>query len=252
MPDVYDMHVGLRWAAKSGTPWEGEIALWGFRIRPNAAFQSWPAHGTLTPIAVDLLTELEDDTNFTIEWQHAASQATSQAFTQSAMKSVAASARGAAIQMASSISSSYELVEIRMQARQVDGKSPGGSNKFFLKSPVEGSASGAFTPNQAVVLTHQSFAPGRKGKGRTYVGPVGSAILTSAGLISGVSAGALANPWASMLGQIKDAGDVTPTNVSFPSFDFWDIQSVEVGDEMDVQNRRRKQRPENYTPHPVV
>jgi hypothetical protein len=246
------MHVGLRWAAKAGTPWEGEIALWGFRIRPNAFLQAWPAHGTLTPIAVDLLTELEDDTNFTIEWQHAASQATSQAFTQSAMKSVAAQVRGAAIQMASSISSSYQLEEIRMQARMVDGKSPGGSNKFFLKAPVAGTATGSFTPNQAIVLTHQSFAPGRKGKGRTYVGPVGSAVLTSSGLLSSTSQGALANPWATMLGQIKDAGDVTPANVSFPSFDFWDIQQVDVGDEMDVQNRRRRQRPENYSVYQVV
>jgi hypothetical protein len=251
VPDVYDMHVGLRWAAKSGTPWDGEIALWGFRIRPNALGQSWPAHGTLTPTPVDLLTELEDDTYQTIEWQHAANQATSTGFTQNTMKAVANSVRACAIQIAPSISSTYELVEIRMQAREVTGKSPGGSNKFFLKTPIAGTASGSFTPNQAVVLTHQSFAPGRKGKGRTYIGPVGSAVLTTAGLISGSSQTALMQPWTDMLQDIKDGGNVTPTNVSFPSFDFWDIQQVECGDEMDVQNRRRKQRPENYAVSPI-
>jgi len=247
VPDVYDMHVGLRWAAKAGTPWEGEIALWGFRVRPNAALQAWPAHGTLTPIGVDLLTEVEEDSSWNIEWQHASNQVVADGFDQNAMKLIASRVKAAANQIAPSISSTYQLVEIRMQARMVDGLSPGGSNKFFLKTPVSGGASGSFTPNQAVVLTHQSYAPGRKGKGRTYIGPVGSAVLSTAGLISGTSQNALMSPWVDMLTSIKDDGNVTPTNVSFPSFTFWDIQAVECGDEMDVQNRRRKQRPENYT-----
>jgi len=251
MPDVYDMHVGLRWKAKAGTPWDGEIALWGFRIRPNALGQSWPAHGTLTPTNVDLLTELEDTAAYTIEWQHAANQATSTDFTQNTMKTVADEVRAAINDMKSSISSSYQLEEIRMQARMANGKSPGGSNKFFLKTPIAGGASGAFTPNQAVVLTHQSFAPGRKGKGRTYVGPVSSAVLTTSGLLAGASQTALATPWATMFTLIKNGGNVTPTNVSYPSFDFWDIQQVDVGDEMDVQNRRRRQRPESYTTFPL-
>ena len=251
MPDVYDMHVGLRWVAKAGTTWEGEIALWGFRVRQNAIGQTWPAHGTLTPTNVNLLTELEDDINYTIEWQHADTGPQAVGYTQGAMKNTAVFVRSAAMTMASSISSAYQLEEIRMQARMVDGKSPGGSNKFFLKSPVEGTASGAFTPNQAVVLTHQSYAPGRKGKGRTYVGPVGSAVLNTSGLIANASQSALAVPWAEMLRAIRDANLVTPTNVSFPSFAFWDIQAVEIGDEMDVQNRRRKQRPENYTATPL-
>jgi hypothetical protein len=203
---------------------------------------------------VDIRPELETAQNYQIEWAHYA-PSTPGSFTgptQSDFKLIADSLNTAWQEQITRWASYTQLTAINMwcvstgQANETPaGKSVGGSNKFTLRSPVAGQNSG-MSPNTAMVLSESSGLPGRRYKGRMYLGPLGQACVATTGLIPGSIATPILASYKKAFDAINASGRLFVCVQHERDRSYADVRTLRIGDELDVQNSRRNARLETY------
>jgi len=145
-------------------------------------------------------------------------------------------------------SDDFQWNEIRIAAIQANGDYVNGASIFTISSPVVGTASTmSMPPQNAIVTSLRTGGRGPRNRGRWYTPVHTSAVLDSAGLLSSTTM-TNGNTFANTLLDAQAAlGPVTPVVVSPTHGTFSTITATAVGDEMDTQRRRWKDRPEQYT-----
>lgn len=105
-----------------------------------------------------------------------------------------------------------------------------------------GTTSGVLPLQCSIVASHRSAQVGRRGRGRIYLPPTGSAVITD-GVLSGTNPQTVANAHAAMLEAVCDipaTPRLRPIVTGKPWSSYAVIQSVEVGNVIDTQQRRRR------------
>ncbi|MGV0954835.1 MAG: hypothetical protein ACOYBR_11070, partial [Fluviibacter sp.] len=150
------------------------------------------------------------------------------------------------------IPNDYQVQDIRLYAVTSAGVAATAPDIYSPTSTMQGSDSAAWPgPSNALVISTATATLGRKGRGRWYLGPV-SNIYGADGLVPGSIRTAAVTAAATMFDNIRNIGSAASARYA-PVV--WHrgtttasvIKSLRVGDEIDQQQRRRRQRAETYT-----
>lgn len=240
-----------------GATWGSETFVTTMTCRYDTSLRpSHPSQGPLGNFSVDIRPEREDATNYSIEWDHYApsTPGTNIGPSQADFKVIADAMNTAYQQNLTRWPTYTALTEINMwcvstgQAGEpAAGKSVGGSNSFMLKQPQVGQAQAGMSPNSAMVLSEYSGLPGRRYKGRMYLGPLASTGITGPdGLITTPFRTAIANSYKTAFDTINATGRLFVCVPHAADNTYADVRTLRLGDELDVQNRRRNARLETY------
>lgn len=256
MPTADSVKVNMRLRGAAGSEWTAEEWVFGFHLRYDLGVSpQWPQQGPLPKFQQDIKPAIESDGNWLINWAHYVDDApgTFRGFTQADYKVVRDACATFLQDINLYIPSFAEWAGIDMWAtssgeagQPAAGKSVGGINRFVPMAPPKGSATTGLPPNDAVVVSHQSGLPGRRYKGRSYFGPVGPVTMISGGIIQTANRDKILQEWAAMFQTLKNTQRLIPTCIHRPDRTYGDVITVAVGDEIDIQNRRRNQRSEEY------
>lgn len=249
MVESYSWHLSLNLQGAPGTTFEKEIAVFGVKGRYADANTSWPTHGLLPYADCDVAGELEDTTAYQIVWEHYTKDTGpgTHGATQAVIKDAADAALAYWTAVKASCNNQFQLSEIRFQMNDRLGKSVGGSNKFILKAPLKGAQTQALPPNFAIAVSTMSQSPTRKGHGRWFLPAIGQSVMAATGIIGSTGKTNIATQSTDFLEALKNTNQLVPAVVRQVDRTFWDITGVRVGDEVDVQNKRRNARAEQYT-----
>lgn len=142
------------------------------------------------------------------------------------------------------LSAAGHVTSIRTEYLANDGSLLQAGEYTFSGEDGTGSATKAF--QTSVVASLRTATPGRRTRGRMYFPALGAAIDTSTGRLSSPTTGAVAAAVVELLQDVADeATSVNPSAAVVPTV--WSrenesgsvITSVEVGDVLDTQRRRR-------------
>lgn len=242
-----------------GNVWAGETFVQTLSVRYDTSLApTHPSQGPLGNFQVDIKPSLEDATNYSIEWQHYAPSVPGSFTgpTQADFKVIADALNTAFQENLTRWPAYTELAAINMWCVSVGaageapaGKSVGGANKFRLKTPQKGQGSQGMSPNTALVMSEYSGLPGRRYKGRMYLGPLtnGTAATTADGLVPSALATPLLASYKKAFDAINATGRLFVCVPHALDRTYADVKTLRIGDEFDVQNRRRNARNETYT-----
>lgn len=142
--------------------------------------------------------------------------------------------------------------EVRLNAWDYDAsgkaKVVNGSSYFVMKSPFSGAvtATGSgWDPGRSCVISWRTAGRGPRNRGRTYVPAHG--LSTTAGVIPIADRNLYGNAGRTLHTTVEGLPYVGHAVVSRKWKTYSAITSIEVGDELDGQRRRRTDRPEVYT-----
>lgn len=117
---------------------------------------------------------------------------------------------------------------------------------LVYKTPYgAGSTSGLLPLQNSIVCSHRSAQVGRRGRGRIFLPPSGSSIITN-GLINATACQDIADAHAAFLAACSLPGGTGLTARTIPIVtggnftEYGQILAVQVGNVMDTQRRRRK------------
>lgn len=253
---AYHLYLTMRHAAKTGTPFVGEVAVTGWRIgcQPSGTAPNAYNSGTidLNQFTVNDAANTSTTTHLNkIQPWTGDSGVLNINVTDGDQDGLAELAWAYANEISAELASSYTLQDIRLYALGSNGKAVTPPCLYTPISPLDGSAA-PMPPNMAVAMTTRSATVGRKGRGRWYVGPVSSNLLASSGLISGTYAGYLLTAAQNLMEGIRGVGggaasSYTPVIWHRGTTTASVINKLSIGDEFDVMNSRRRQRKETYT-----
>ena len=241
----------------TGQIWAGETFVQTLSVRYDTSIApTHPSQGPLGTFNVDIKPSLEDSTNYSIQWQHYAPSVAGSFTgpTQADFKVIADALNTAYQQNLTRWPTYTQLTSINMWAVSVGqageapkGKSVGGSNKFSLKSPPTGQADDPFPPNTALVMSEYSGLPGRRYKGRMYLGPISRGLCAGGtGLVVAAQAAPILNAYKAAFDTINATGRLFVCVPHALDRTYADVKTLRIGDEFDVQNRRRNVRNEVY------
>lgn len=248
MVQAYSWTMASIFQGVSAKAWDNELWVWTLKGRCASSMSGWPDNGPLPYFDVDVQGELESNTDLDIVWEHWSNGIVpgSQGLTQAVQKDMVAAAMIFWNTVRTTHTNQYALSEIRIQANDAAGKSVGGSNKFTLKVPSAGGAAAAMPPNTALCISTESNSPTRRGHGRFFLGGLAVNILGTEGLVASSPRTTYLNATKTLLQSIVDTNQAVPAVIRTADRSFWDITGVRIGDELDVQNRRRNARREVY------
>lgn len=251
----------VRLAAKSGTTWDGEIAVFGMRLALFSSavdpgsdagdvelpeFLTNDAAVTRTPSGWSVDQGWTGDSSLGVEVTDADQDSIADAWL-----TFLTGAHGQWPSM-------YTLQDVRLYNIGRDGRTGSAPNIYTPASAYDGGAAYADNPAQAVCVSFGSAMRGRQGRGRFYFGPLGSNVLNNYGQILAASQDSIGNAAATLLSDLEAVGGIDvgahPVIVHRASLNGLEhsahgaiINSVRVGNEVDSQQRRRRQVPEVYT-----
>ena len=239
----------------TGSPWANERTQWGFQLRyDRGTVPVWPQQGSLPEYTQHVRPSLESTSTYNIVWAHYTDQLVGvfDGFTQADYKNIADTVVAAATSLKTQMSSQFRLTQVNIASIQGGNDNPlernksvSGTNQFILKTPFPG-AMAANSPNVAAVVSYRSLLPGRKYKGRSYLGPLGQAVYDNNGLMNSTVRGQWLSAMTTLMQTLKSSNRYFPCIVHQPDLSFADTRQLAIGDELDVQNRRRNARPEAY------
>ena len=238
-----------------GQTWASETFVQTLNVRYDTSIApSHPSQGPLGQFSVDIKPSLEDSTNYSIEWQHYAPSVPGSwtGPTQADFKIIADALNTAFQENLTRWPTYTALTDINMWCVSVGaagetpkGKSVGGANKFALKTPQVGQSAGQ-PPNMALVLSEYSGLPGRRYKGRMYLGPLGGTPNDNNGLVANSYRAPLLASYKKAFDAINATGRLFVCVPHSLDRTYADVKTLRIGDELDVQNRRRNARLESY------
>lgn len=253
--DAYHIYASLRLAAVGTSPWAGEVAVTGWRY----AVQGGTQHG-LDEGLVDLALFHAQDSGVTRStaawdivqgWAGVSGDGTHEVT--DGDKDGVVDAIGVYFNAIKAyIPNDYTVQDIRLYPVTSAGVSGTSPDIYTPTTAMPGTATGTWPgPQTAVVISTGSATLGRKGRGRWYLGPV-TDIFGADGLIPSADRTAVAGAGADMFDTIRSIGSAASARYA-PIV--WHrgtttgsiINKTRVGDELDVQQRRRRQRAETYT-----
>jgi hypothetical protein len=247
---------------KSSSVWSGEVVVNGWRLKDSGATLDALDAGT---VPLDLFHAQDASvsrtiTGLTVEqgWAGVGSD-NDHEVTDGDKDAIATAILAYWNAIKSGIPDDYQLRDIRLYpvagTDPATGDSPfrsGTAPDIYTPTAVNsGGTSGNWaSPGLALAISTQSATRGPKGRGRWFYGPV-TGLFGDNGLVNSGSATVLAGYAATMLNAIRAIGGTGSARYA-PVI--WHrgtdtasvISSVRIGDELDFQQRRRRQRPETY------
>lgn len=117
---------------------------------------------------------------------------------------------------------------------------------------ISGGSNTGWIPQQACVVSWDTAARGRRGHGKAYLGPITGVTLRTDGTLQSSSRDTFGNAAVALQTNIRAIGSIASERYYGM---VWQrnsdqgavIGGVRVGDEMDIQQRRRRQRAEVYS-----
>jgi hypothetical protein len=159
----------------------------------------------------------------------------------------------AAIQ--SKMSADFELQDVRLYA--ISSSSPYNSATaapcYYVPSGAEGGgASSTLPPQCSLVTSLRTAAPGRRGRGRFYVGSLSETVTDTHGQTDTGIASTFANAASTLQEDVRAIGSIASTRYYGMVWHRLSdqgavVRSVDVGNIIDTQRRRRAQEPEIRT-----
>jgi hypothetical protein len=253
------LYMTMRTAAKTTSVWVGETAVWGWRIAVrNNTTQLDKNTGTfdLESFDVDDASATLTSTHMDIDQAWAGHDSITNAIiSDNNIETLCDLAWDYFNSVKAKLVSDWELESVRLYPINVQGVMA--TLAPIIATPITaiaGSGTGV-SPTLAVVTSTDSATKGRSGRGRWYIGPWYAGGASTNQLISSTDADIVGNAGKALFDGIRD---MTGTLGGEPRFTpvTWHravpgtasvIKEVRVGDEVDRQARRRRQRAETYT-----
>lgn len=148
-------------------------------------------------------------------------------------------------------SSKFAWTSIKLSPIGTDGNLAASSTLLTLKSPILGSNNSTQAPPQLSIATSfRTGVPGRRGRGRMYLPALHNSLTTVDGTVGSTTRTGLANAGRALLNGIESVAlgveyRLVVTSAKNPRYVL--PQQVRVGDQFDVQRRRRNAVREAYT-----
>lgn len=253
------LYMTMRTAAKTTSTWVGETAIWGWRIAVrNATTQLGLDTGTfdLESFDVEDASATLTSTYMDIDQAWTGNDGLTNAnISDNNIETLMDLAWNYFNDVKAKLVSEWELESVRLYPVNVQGVMATGSP--IIGTPITeiaGSGSGV-SPTLAVVTSTDSATRGRSGRGRWYIGPWYAGGASTTQLISSTDRDIVGNAGKDLFDGIRS---MTGTAGAEPRFTpvTWHravpgtasvIKDVRVGDEVDRQARRRRQRAESYS-----
>ena len=154
------------------------------------------------------------------------------------------------------LSLSGEITSVRVEKRAED-ESILSVSETLLTASVTGSGGSTKTPQDALVFSLRTNTPGARGRGRMYWPALGATISTSFQLTAPTAAATVADAKTFLAGMgndinqyfigIADARRVVLSVRSVTDHLCRDVVTLQVGNVLDTQRRRRDNIPETYS-----
>lgn len=251
------LYLTWRWAAKNTSAWPGEIAVCGLRIMCTGNGDAVPGLGegtvTMNPFLVNDASTSSSTTNLNKTQVWAGDGGGSINVTDGDQDGLAEACYAFNNSVSTFLTTQYQLQDIRLYAVGDDGKMVGNGPCLYVpKTTKSGGSSVSWQPQQSLVMTLKSAAPGRKGTGRFYVGPLTTSQMGTDGLVAGSFIPTFGGLGQTFLNAIRAIGTIASTRYTPVIYHRGTvtgavINTVRVGDEWDTQQRRRHQRKETYS-----
>lgn len=147
----------------------------------------------------------------------------------------------------------WGIESYRLYPVQENGKSPAGPASWVPSASINGSTSAPASPEIACCVSYYTATRSKSGRGRFYLGPLTQSIFSTTGVIVGTSLTTIVNAEKDFQNHVRARGTqglsctyngivwsrLSPTRGAV-------INKIRVGDEIDRQERRTKNRPEVY------
>lgn len=232
----------------SGSYWDEEIAQTGFRVA------CWPQ--TTSPDTDALLPVRDCDTTYEVvdDSQFSGIQgfdAEAEYWDQNDQLDVASAAVDWINAIKGLQSSKFAWTAIKLSPIGQDGNLAASSTLLTLKTPILGSNNSTMAPPQLSVATSfRTGVPGRRGRGRMYLPALHNGLTTADGTVGSSTRTTLANAGRALLNAVQSIAlgveyRIVVTSAKNPRYVL--PQQVRVGDQFDVQRRRRNAVRETYT-----
>lgn len=252
------LYVTWRLAAKNTSTWFGEVSVSGLRIgtvQPGDALPATSAgEHTLQSFLVNDASTTSTTTHLS-KVQHWAGDSGGSGVdvTDGDQDGIAEAVWQFLASSQSYWPSYYQLQDIRLYAIAPGGNQPVGMSPciYTPTSALSGTGTGMLAPENALVISTYSSVNVRKGRGRFYFGPLVQSMNDTTGLVGTGGTTVLGNA-KTMLNAIRGIGSVAssryyPAVIGHGASCGYVIQKLRLGDELDTQQRRRRQRKEQYT-----
>lgn len=154
------------------------------------------------------------------------------------------------------IASNGDLSSVRVELRNED-ESTASVSLGQLATPIVGANGPSKSPQDSIVLSMRTHTPGPSGRGRIYWPAIG-ATLDSAFKLSAPTPASLVSAFRTFLngigtqinagfGQVSIAATVVLSVRSIKNHVCRDVTTIQIGDRLDTQRRRRDALPETYS-----
>lgn len=251
--------------AKSGTTWDGEVAITSFRFGTVGVAASVPGFSdgevTLNNFSVNDAATSSTTTHLDkVQGWAGDSGAAGGNVTDGDQDAIAEAVYAFYKSWSDLMTSHYTLGDIRLYPIvQATGKTATAPCIYTPSTAQDGNRTDGFVPENAIVLSWKTSSRGRVGHGKSYLGPVssGTSTVDSTGLLTSYAIPLVVAAGVTLQHDIRAIGSIASERYygmvwrrpggsqdgSLGSV----IGSVSCGDEMDTQQRRRRQRSEVYT-----
>lgn len=156
------------------------------------------------------------------------------------------------------MSTAVALTEVTVEARTTDGTLQVAASKS-LATAQTGTGTASKTPQAATTISLRTHTPGGSGRGRLYWPAVGAVAAAPAFRMTSTDTLGLANDAEAYLAAIQDAVNIDEFLTVFElavwsrkTSTFPKVTTIQVGDIIDTQRRRRDALPEVYTSVPYT
>lgn len=141
---------------------------------------------------------------------------------------------------------SFKWSEVRVAAIDNAGDYVNGATVFVRKTPVAGTAASIGSPAQSIVCSWRTGGRGPRNRGRSFVPTPGVGLGTD-GLLGSTHKSTVGNAGRALHDALELIQGISHVVVSGTHKTYSTITGIQVGDEMDFQQRRRRERTEQYT-----
>lgn len=257
----------VRLAGTSAGPWPQEIATWSVRLMAGLPDDIPPLDAGRVKMPSFLVNDASVSRT-TATWQISQGWAGDSSpgaanFTDAAQDAIADALLGFLVNSQTYLTSFYRLESIRLYPIGQGGRTNTAPSIYEKLLAWQGGAGTLLNPRDAVAVSFRTSTRGPAGRGRAFIGPLGSNVNdASTGRVSAAAISSFSGNMDTCLTAINNLGGATldarcavvhRSTLQLPVADHEGspINYVRVGDQLDTQRRRSNKRRETYVSTPI-
>jgi len=282
--ECYSLYCAIKYEAKAGSPWAGEMWQTGLRLIANTAGQYPVSAGRVEPesFAVQDSAASRETTNWSIAQGWSGVTVGGSTITDADVDDILSKIHDFATTLRADgtgnyvcLNAQYRLKEVRIYPMLKGGGSPFKPGKTAT-APVIATAKGtsadgigtnAMPPDTALAISLGTGSRGPSGKGRMFVGSLSTAVAASTGLVAPLFGDVIKGAASALINGIRDInagagmGEFfycpviytrVPSKAGLNADTASVISLVRLSDEFDTQRRRDQQRLDTFTNGPAI